>query len=161
MVKVVTLDEAKVAPRWIRIVRDARHPRVITLTQMTGPRTVAEWVAKEVIAEQVEVFVLLLLDIQMQVIGAVEVSRGGINSTIVDPRAIFQAAFLMMAAHIVTVHNHPSGIVTPSTDDRMVWGQLNTAGKFLGITVVDHMIIGSDPITGTTRYFSAAESGLL
>lgn len=64
-------------------------------------------------------------------------------------------AILSSAAAIILVHNHPSGDPTPSPEDRTVTRELVSAGKVLGIEVLDHVIIGS------ARFTSFAETGLL
>jgi DNA repair protein RadC len=53
-------------------------------------------------------------------------------------------------------HNHPSGDPQPSREDRAITLRLVEAGKLLGISVVDHIIIGS-----AGKYFSFADEGLL
>jgi DNA repair protein RadC len=59
------------------------------------------------------------------------------------------------AASIVFVHNHPSGDPNPSTEDKRITGLLTSACKIVGISVLDHIIIGKD------KYFSFADHGLL
>ena len=105
--------------------------------------------------ETIEVFWLVALDTQSNVLEVVEVSRGSLNSSIVHPREVFRSAIVAGAAGIIVVHNHPSGDPTPSADDRAVTRQLVEAGRVLDIPVYDHIIIGAG------RYVSFAESGLL
>lgn len=128
---------------------------------MTSPKTVAQFLFDFLKLEEVEVFLLLCLDTHYKIISACEVSRGLIDTTTVDPRSTFRLAIAHNAAWIITAHNHPSGEVTPSTADRMVWRQLETAGRLLGIPVADHLVIGSEPFTGEMRYTSASEAGLM
>jgi DNA repair protein RadC len=103
-----------------------------------------------------EHFVVLLLDQKNQVIGFHTVSMGSLTASIVHPREVFKAAILANAAAMICGHNHPSGDVQPSREDRAITLRLVDAGKLLGISVVDHIIIGGDG-----RYFSFADEGLL
>jgi DNA repair protein RadC len=103
-----------------------------------------------------EHFVVLMLDQKNHVIGLHTVSMGSLTASIVHPREVFKAAILANAATILCGHNHPSGDTHPSQEDRAITHRLAEAGKLLGITVVDHIIIGS-----AGRYFSFADEGLL
>jgi len=67
-----------------------------------------------------------------------------------------KSAILSNAASIICGHNHPSTDCQPSREDRAITTRLVEAGKLLGISVLDHVIIGGDG-----RYFSFADEGLL
>ena len=88
--------------------------------------------------------VMLVLDIKNNVRGAFEVSRGGLNASIVHPREIFKRALLLNAASIILAHNHPSGDTTPSREDINITKRLVEGGKILGIEVLDHIIVGDN-----------------
>jgi DNA repair protein RadC len=101
------------------------------------------------------VFWVLLLDSQSRVRGAVEVTRGLLNSSLVHPREVFRIAVMYGAAGIIVVHNQPSGDPTPSAEDRAVTQQLLAAGRLLDIPVYDHVVLAGD------RWVSFATTGLL
>jgi DNA repair protein RadC len=103
-----------------------------------------------------EYFVVFLLDQKNHVIGIHTVSMGSLTASIVHPREVYKAAILANAAAIICGHNHPSGDVQPSSEDRALTLRLADAGKLLGIRVLDHIIIGS-----AGKYFSFADEGLL
>jgi DNA repair protein RadC len=103
-----------------------------------------------------EHFVVLMLDQKNHVIGIHTVSMGSLTASIVHPREVYKAAILANAAAIMCGHNHPSGDPQPSREDRAITQRLVEAGKLLGISVVDHVIIGS-----AGKYFSFADEGLL
>jgi DNA repair protein RadC len=103
-----------------------------------------------------EHFVVLMLDQKNRCLGIHTVSMGSLTASIAHPREVFKAAILANAATILCGHNHPSGDTQPSREDRAITHRLAEAGKLLGITVVDHIIIGS-----AGRYFSFADEGLL
>lgn len=99
--------------------------------------------------------VVLALDQGNAVVGFHVVSVGSLSSSIVHPREVFKAAILANAASIIVMHNHPSGRVDPSGEDREITGRLQKAGEILGIRVLDHLIFGDG------RYFSFVEAGEL
>jgi DNA repair protein RadC len=104
-----------------------------------------------------EHFVVLMLDQKNKVIGINTVSVGSLTASVVHPREVFKPAILSNAAAIILAHNHPSGAPQPSQEDRVLTVRLVTAGKLLGISILDHVIIGD----GTSAYFSFADEGLL
>lgn len=77
---------------------------------------------------------------------------GTINYSMVHPREIFKEAYLIGAASIVIIHNHPSGDVLPSNEDYHTTNKILEASKILGINVIDHIIIGN-------KYYSFYENG--
>ena len=102
-----------------------------------------------------EHFVVLLLNQTNRVLGLHTVSVGSLTSSVVHPRETFKAAILANAAAIICGHNHPSGDCQPSKEDRAITTRLVEAGKLLGISVLDHIVVGDG------RYFSFADEGLL
>jgi DNA repair protein RadC len=73
----------------------------------------------------------------------------------VHPREVFSDPLSDRAAAIIVCHNHPSGMLEPSDEDRNITRRLAEAGDILGITLLDHLILS--PRGG---YFSFLESGL-
>jgi DNA repair protein RadC len=84
---------------------------------------------------------LLALDGGRKVSGAFEVSRGTLTSSLVHPREIFQRAILAGAASIIIAHNHPSGALTISEQDRDVTRRIEDVGELIGIPLDDHLIV--------------------
>jgi DNA repair protein RadC len=84
------------------------------------------------------------------------VSIGILNSTLIHPREVFADALSDRAASIILVHNHPSGIIEASSEDRELTKKLVEAGKILGIPLLDHIII-----TKEGKYFSFQENNAL
>ncbi|MDO8430411.1 MAG: DNA repair protein RadC [Candidatus Taylorbacteria bacterium] len=83
----------------------------------------------------------LYLNSHNRVIHDEVISIGTINTNIVHPREVFRPAIEYSAAAVVLAHNHPSNIATPSAQDIEITHQLISAGKILGINVLDHVII--------------------
>lgn len=76
----------------------------------------------------------------------------------ISPRELFLAALQFRAVHILLVHNHPSGIPEPSGDDITVTRQIRRAGEMLGITLLDHIIIGDHCYTSMLEQESDPEN---
>ena len=103
-----------------------------------------------------EHFVIILLNQKNRVLGVSTISIGSLSASIVHPREVYKSAILSNAASIICGHNHPSTDCQPSREDRAITTRLVEAGKLLGISVLDHVVIGGDG-----RYFSFADEGLL
>lgn len=102
-----------------------------------------------------EHFVVLHLDIRNRVLKTSTVSIGSLTANIAHPREVFREAVDAGAASVIVVHNHPSGDPTPSKEDRTLTQRLKDTGEILGITLLDHLIIGSG------EFVSLKEKGLL
>jgi DNA repair protein RadC len=88
-----------------------------------------------------EHFVVVHLSARSAVLSIEIASIGDQTSAIVHPREAFKAAILMNAASIIVGHNHPSGDLTPSPDDRAIYEALIRAGETVGIPVLDFLIV--------------------
>jgi DNA repair protein RadC len=91
-----------------------------------------------------EHFIVLGLDAKHCVIGINVVSIGSLCLTIVHPREVFKPLILMNAAAWLCAHNHPSGDVMPSEEDRALTKRLREAGELLGINLLDHLILANE-----------------
>jgi DNA repair protein RadC len=105
--------------------------------------------------EHVESAVILLLNRSLHVLGWVKISTGGITSAIVDVRVIFQYALKANATAVILSHNHPSGNIQPSQEDKSLTKRLVEAGKLLEIQMFDHIIYTPDD------YFSFGDEGMI
>lgn len=104
-----------------------------------------------------EVFMVLNLTCHLQVINLNICSMGTLNYTVVHPREVFKASILSNASAVLLIHNHPSGILEPSKEDIDLTERMVSAGKILGIDVLDHLIIG----TKERAYTSLRELGVM
>lgn len=102
-----------------------------------------------------EHFRVIYLDRKGGMMEMQDISIGGLHSSIVHPREVFKVAVKKSAASIILVHNHPSGDPTPSAEDIEVTRRLIEAGNIMGITVLDHIIIGDN------SYCSLKTKGLI
>ena len=76
-----------------------------------------------------------------------DVSVGTLNASLVHPREVFSRAIEKHASHIIVAHNHPSGDVEPSGSDIKTTERLIEAGKIIGVTLVDHIIVSNNGYT--------------
>ena len=111
----------------------------------------APLLAKLLANEPVEVFGVLCLTTTCHVVCWHQVSRGWLDGTYVEPREVFQTAFVANAASIILAHNHPSGDPTPSPLDLEVTRRLIETGSLIGVPVVDHIIIGDGAFASVRR----------
>lgn len=106
-----------------------------------------------------ESFHVLALNAKNCLINRVLVSMGLVDASLVHPREVFRQAVMENAAAVVLTHNHPSGDPTPSAEDIRITRQMIEAGKILGISVQDHVIIGRES-ESQKGFISLRESGL-
>lgn len=102
-----------------------------------------------------EVFKVLYLNNQNQIIEAADLFVGTINGSSVSPREVIESAIKNNTALLIFVHNHPSGNPEPSSSDKQLTKDLVYAGAIMRIKVLDHIIIGNN------KYFSFAGEGLI
>jgi DNA repair protein RadC len=102
-----------------------------------------------------EHIVAVFLNGRNQMLRRETIAIGTLTSSLVHPREVFSPAVGLPAASVVVAHNHPSGDVTPTTEDIEVTKRLAQAGEILGICLLDHLIIGSE------RYLSFREEKLI
>lgn len=105
--------------------------------------------------KQQEYFVCISLNGANEVIEKRIVTVGLLDKSQVHPREVFADVITDRAASVILAHNHPSGELKPSDSDLKIHEQLTEAGKILGITVLDHIIVAKK------GYFSFQEAGLL
>ena len=104
-----------------------------------------------------EFFNVILLDIKNKPIHNIEIGKGSINASIVDPKEIIKEATIKSASSIILVHNHPSGDTEPSSEDINLTNRIIDACNLVGIKVLDHVIIGKNE----EDYYSFAKWGLI
>jgi len=94
--------------------------------------------------ENQENFFILMLNNKNYVIGQELITKGSLDNSIAHPREIFKPAIKNSASKIILIHNHPSGDPSPSKSDLDLTDELIKSGEYLGVNVVDHVIIGKD-----------------
>lgn len=104
---------------------------------------------------EVEEFRVIFLNSKFRVVAEETQQRGTINSVAIHPREVIKSALDNGAAAMIMVHNHPTGIVTPSQADISVTKTIRDAAKNCGIELFDHIIISKND------YFSFRDRGVL
>jgi DNA repair protein RadC len=105
--------------------------------------------------EYVEEFYVVLLNRANRVLGFSRISEGGLTGCVVDAKRVFQCALKANASSIILTHNHPSGQTQPSEADIQITKKIKTAGDYLEITVIDHIIVTP------YAYYSFADEGIM
>lgn len=105
------------------------------------PRDVADLMMDMRFLEK-EHFICLFLDTRNHVIAKETISIGTLDAALVHPREVFRAAIRHGSSQFIAVHNHPSGIPTPSPEDIKMTKRLYDSGILVGIDLADHVIIG-------------------
>ena len=108
---------------------------------ITSPEQVFRYTKKTFFGKKQEVVAVIALDTRGRATSVEVLSMGTLSSAVIDPRGIFSHALRKGAASIILVHNHPSGDPSPSTEDIEITYQLIEAGKILGVSLVDHVIV--------------------
>jgi DNA repair protein RadC len=101
-----------------------------------------------------ETFWVVIVNRANKVIKTIQVSDGGISSTVCDPKRIFKMALDNNGSSIFLMHNHPSHSIIPSNADIQLTKKMVECGKFLDLPVIDHVIFG-----GGDSYYSFADEG--
>ncbi|WP_390621602.1 JAB domain-containing protein [Roseimaritima sediminicola] len=91
-----------------------------------------------------EEFHIVTLDTKHRMIDSHRISVGTLDASLVHPREVFRPAIKDASSAILLAHNHPSGDPTPSREDHMVTDRLMEAGKMIGITVLDHIVLARE-----------------
>lgn len=90
-----------------------------------------------------EMVCIINMDNKLRPINYNVVSIGALDSSIVPMTNCFKTAIMSNAAAVMLFHNHPTGDVTPSDEDKHVTERIIAAGQILGIKVIDHVIVGA------------------
>jgi DNA repair protein RadC len=111
------------------------------------------------IHEEREIFNIVFLNRNNQVIRSVEHTKGTEVGTSVDAKHIIKEAILTKGCQaVILVHNHPSGSIHPSTADRDLTHKIKSGLKLMDINLLDHVIMANG---GTTKHYSFADEGIL
>ncbi len=102
-----------------------------------------------------EYFLCITLDGASHIIEKRIISIGTLNQSLVHPREVFSDAITDRAAGIIIAHNHPSGQLEASIEDRRVTKRLKEVGSIMGIELLDHVILSRE------GYLSLRDEGLL
>jgi DNA repair protein RadC len=125
-----------------KVVREASLKYQTMPNAITGPDNAAAIVKAIIGDSDREHAVVLYLDTKHKVIGYEVVSIGTANQCSFSAKETFRGALIHGAVSIILGHNHPSGDPTPSNDDLNVTKALLEASKIIGISILDHVVVG-------------------
>jgi DNA repair protein RadC len=112
--------------------------------KIKGTDDVTKLLADELKYEQREILKLLILNSKNILIKKLDIAYGGTDFARLEPKIILAEPIKMNAPKIVLVHNHPSGDPTPSPGDIRMTQRLYECADIMGITLIDHVIIGQN-----------------
>jgi DNA repair protein RadC len=124
------------------------------LKKISSAKNVFEYFA-EVRELKQEHFYCLHLNSKNEIISSKLIAIGTLNSVIIHPREVFKEAIKESAQSIILVHNHPSGDVTPSLQDKEITSKLEKASSLVGIELLDHVIVSKE------KWFSFEDEGII
>lgn len=132
-----------------------RCEEVIQRKTIQSPQDVLELMQDKNAYAQHEEFWVIYLSQSSQILHTERISQGGITSTVVDIRLILKQAINLNATCFILCHNHPSGNLNPSAQDRKMTSQMMMAAEYLSLKLLDHIIIHQN------RFYSMNEMGNL
>lgn len=110
--------------------------------KINSSEDVANLIMDEMKYEKREYAKILILNNKNEIIRIKDISFGGSNYAVIEPKEIFSEAIKMSAPKIILIHNHPSGDATPSKEDINTTEKLLNISNMLGIKLLDHIVIG-------------------
>ena len=134
-------------------VRLVKEPSLYSADPITTPEDVLKVVAKDLATYDREVFAVLNMKANGQVINLNICSMGTLYASMISPREVFKSSILSNAASFICLHNHPSGNPTPSEEDIKTTKRLMDCGRMLDIRMLDHVIVAAE--TGQMYSFKA------
>jgi DNA repair protein RadC len=152
----------------IKGIGEAKAITIVAALELGRRRAVSEPTSKQKITSSLDaasIFLPLLSDIQHEefwvaylnrsntLIERTRISIGGISGTVTDVRLILRKALEVYATSIILSHNHPSGNLNPSEQDKQITQKIKESAKLFDLTLLDHIVIG------TGKYYSFADEG--
>ncbi len=137
------------------VAREYLKEKIIDKPVFKSPREIFDYLYHSMRDLKKEVFKVIYLTSQNQIIDVVDLFKGTVDSSWVVPREVVEQALAHNAVSLIFAHNHPSGNCDPSSSDKDITRDLVFAASTMQIKVLDHLIIGNN------RYFSFAGEGFI
>ena len=138
-------------------IRMVKEPSLYSTEKIKSPEDVMRIIAKELATYDREVFAVLNLKTNGQPINLNICSIGTLDTSVVSPREVFKSCILSNSAAFIAIHNHPSGNMSPSQEDRDVTKRLLSCSELLGVKMLDHIVIAGE----TGKMYSFKSEGEL
>jgi DNA repair protein RadC len=126
-----------------------------TKQKIASAREVVNLIMPQMRDLKTEIFKVVYLNSNNRIIEISDAATGTVNHAMPIVREIIHTALQKFAAAIICVHNHPSGNISPSPEDKKFTQELDAAGKLMDIRMLDHIIIGD------SNYFSFTDEGII
>ncbi|WCP66946.1 DNA repair protein RadC [Vibrio tubiashii] len=125
--------------------------RLVSGSAFTRPNDTKAFLRCKLGEYEREVFGVMLLNNQHQLIEFNELFFGTIDNASVYPREVVKLVLEKNASAVIFAHNHPSGDATPSQADRRITERLKEALALIDVRVLDHIVVGSDCVSFAER----------
>jgi DNA repair protein RadC len=129
--------------------------KLVCSEAFTSPQAATSFCRLSIAHLEHEVFGILLLNSQHQMIDFQTPFRGTIDGAAVYPREVVKIVLNANAAAVILTHNHPSGNITPSQADKAITKRISEALRLIDVRTLDHIIVSM------SDSYSFAEGGLL
>ncbi len=155
--KIKGLGPAKIATLAAagEIARRQLREEIPAADAIRDPEAVAVYLKNCLRDKKIEIFKVLFLNKANRIIAEEDMARGTVDEAAVHPREIVKAALEKHATAVILVHNHPSGRIEPSLEDKAITQKIKSACETVSVKVLDHIIVGDN------KLFSFREHGLL
>ena len=129
----------------VQLVKESAHKYDVPIN-LRSPEGAAEFIKSVIDFDTIpcELFIVVPVDSKSRPLCVTVVTKGTLNASLVHPREVFQPCMLANAAACFVFHNHPSGDVTPSREDKAITERLVKSGHILDIPILDHIIVGDN-----------------
>lgn len=134
--------------------RRRKTAEIIKKKKISGSKDVFDYFQPLLGDLSTEQFWVLMLNRSNKIIDKYKVSQGGLTGTVVDTREILREALEKRAVGLILCHNHPSGNLSPSSEDISVTKKLREAAQIMDISLLDHVIVTD------AGYYSFCDQGV-
>lgn len=122
---------------------------------LKDPEKIYNYLKSYYLGKEYEEFLVLFVNEKLQLIKKIVMNKGDSSQVMVDYKEVFRQAIRLNASAIILVHNHPSNILKPSLEDKILTKEIAVFGSKLQINLIDHLIIGKE------TYYSFMENDML
>ena len=123
-------------------------------TKITAPEKIAKKLIKEMKYEKQEIIKVIMLNQKREIIKENDIAKGQTSQAYISPKEILSEPIKIQAPNIIIIHNHPSGNPNPSKADIEFTKKIAKASEILGITLLDHLIIGNNSYVSILQLLS-------
>lgn len=128
----------------VELAKRINQPKKRNEYKIKTTEDVANLFINEMANEKREIAKLIILNTKNVVMKIIDLSIGGTNYAVLEPKIVLEEPIKMQAQKIILVHNHPSGDPTPSEQDFRATDRIYEAADIMGIQLLDHVIIGKN-----------------